>query len=441
LRARQEATSIPNLLVAPKDPSDAYSHDSYADDIANAGYYEDGAYYTSDAVPTTSKVAAEADGAERDPQLAYFDSILSRFEILRAQLQQTPPPEAVAKLGATHPILSPSKSKKNHSLVKWWRSQMQSINPLPAQIASMDKSVVLRALRSLTGGRLLRSGADINVSVSLWTWALLARLPERGELSSEEIGVVRELGKRAVLVGISFSGEKDWQEGMHEVEAGLGEEEDDDDEGTYTINDEEIQLDIDEDLDAEADSSVIRSYTSPHNTPDRTPQIGPHLPTELGYAQLDETYPTGENLPKPSAGVLIGDSMAAGGSLEQQSELEPSSASQTQPLNSAVDEGHLPVDELQAISEEAQVAAAKARILANLHSETQEHEVNLEPEEAISQVTVGKTRTSRSNTRATVDMIITVVGEMYGQRDLLEFRPAWGDNNIGGGKSDTELIL
>jgi len=31
----------------------------------------------------------------------------------------------------------------------------------------------------------------------------------------------------------------------------------------------------------------------------------------------------------------------------------------------------------------------------------------------------------RRNTRATVDMIITVVGEVYGQRDLLEFREVW----------------
>ena len=29
------------------------------------------------------------------------------------------------------------------------------------------------------------------------------------------------------------------------------------------------------------------------------------------------------------------------------------------------------------------------------------------------------------NTRATIDMILTVVAECYGQRDLLEFREAW----------------
>lgn len=32
-----------------------------------------------------------------------------------------------------------------------------------------------------------------------------------------------------------------------------------------------------------------------------------------------------------------------------------------------------------------------------------------------------------ANTMATIDMIITIAGEFYGQRDLLEFREAWGD--------------
>jgi len=42
--------------------------------------------------------------------------------------------------------------------------------------------------------------------VSAWIWGLLARLPGRGELVSEEVGVVRELGKRAVWVGVEMKG-------------------------------------------------------------------------------------------------------------------------------------------------------------------------------------------------------------------------------------------
>ncbi|OCL08258.1 hypothetical protein AOQ84DRAFT_364286, partial [Glonium stellatum] len=34
-----------------------------------------------------------------------------------------------------------------------------------------------------------------------------------------------------------------------------------------------------------------------------------------------------------------------------------------------------------------------------------------------------------ANTLATIDMIITIAGEFYGQRDLLEFREAWGDES------------
>ncbi len=34
---------------------------------------------------------------------------------------------------------------------------------------------------------------------------------------------------------------------------------------------------------------------------------------------------------------------------------------------------------------------------------------------------------AKLNAKATVDMIITVAGEMYGQRDLLEFRGQWED--------------
>ena len=46
---RQEATAIPNLLVAPRDPADINDQDHYEDDdVDYAGYYEDGAYYASD---------------------------------------------------------------------------------------------------------------------------------------------------------------------------------------------------------------------------------------------------------------------------------------------------------------------------------------------------------------------------------------------------------
>lgn len=365
---------------------------------------------------------------ERDPQLAYFDSILSRFEALRAQLRQKPPPEIVAKLDSKHPI-RPAKRTKSNSIAKWWRHQMETMNPAPAQIASMDKSTVLRVLGSLTGGKLLKSGTDIKMSVSQWAWALLAKLPDRGELSSEEIGIIRELGKKAVLVGMGLKGEKDWQEGMHEVEAGFDEDEE---EETYPIvNEEEIQLDVDDDFDFGTDPTATESYISTHGTSTGGPQIGPQLPSDLEDARLDEQNSIDKNPPISSAKDLSGDGTIADVPMEsQRTRLEAQSLSNSQPLISGMEEERLPLDEPLQDSEEAKFEAAKARILANLEKGALEDELNQEPQVRDADQEI---KSSKWNTMATVDMILTVVGEMYGQLDLLEFRSAWVRDNVVAG--------
>jgi len=57
---------------------------------------------------------------------------------------------------------------------------------------------------------------------------------------------------------------------------------------------------------------------------------------------------------------------------------------------------------------------AKARLLAQLDASAAEERQRLAAE--------GARERSRMNMRATVNMILTVAGEFYGQRDLLEFR-------------------
>jgi hypothetical protein len=82
-------------------------------------------------------------------------------------------------------------------------------------------------------------------------------------------------------------------------------------------------------------------------------------------------------------------------------------------------------DEGESLSED--LAAAKARILQALNNAKAEEiiqEAEILDEEAA--LTAQKTA-AKWNTKATVDMIITVAGETYGQRDLLEFRQTWGD--------------
>jgi len=63
---------------------------------------------------------------------------------------------------------------------------------------------------------------------------------------------------------------------------------------------------------------------------------------------------------------------------------------------------------------------AGARRLQEVSKESKNEKLGKEAEEV-----------PNANTMATIDMIITIAGEFYGQRDLLEFREAWG-----GEKSD-----
>ena len=63
---------------------------------------------------------------------------------------------------------------------------------------------------------------------------------------------------------------------------------------------------------------------------------------------------------------------------------------------------------------EGNLEDAKARLLAQVDAAAAEDELLTAEEE--------RQRDARMNVRATVNMILTIVGEAYGQRDLLEFR-------------------
>jgi hypothetical protein len=278
-------------------------------------------------------------------------------------LQQVPPAEAVDKLGAAHPTHMPYL-RSDH--VKFWKYHMEKAAPRPAQVASMDKGSVLRLLGLLTKDRVLKRGVDVKPYTSSWIWSLLARLPERGELTSEEIGVVRELGKKAVLVGIGLKDGDDWDVGMQEVEAGLDDEWDKHGEVSAVMN-EEIQIDLDADDDDQVDAD------------------------------------------EPSINV--------------EHEQEPSKQQASDEKVAAT------IDELELSSSGEELETLRSRLLQRVDTEQFGFTVNQEPEivEPCQESAGNATPPgpSKWNTKATVDMIITVAGEVYGQRDLLEFRGIW----------------
>ena len=135
-----------------------------------------------------------ATNPSRIPQSAYHKRLLSLFKAQSSALHQSPPKEVIAAASSSDLIADSTDPKKSLSL--FWHVLFASI-PTPAQLALIDTGTALNALKFVTW-RILKPGKDIEERIGVWIWGLLARLAGwMGQLSTEEMSVVRDLAKRA----------------------------------------------------------------------------------------------------------------------------------------------------------------------------------------------------------------------------------------------------
>ena len=316
--------------------------DEDKDEDLEGGFFQDGAFI---AAPQSGLNLVTPKDAPPDAQEAYYRSLISRFRHLRSYLQQEPPLSAIESLTSDYPISLPPDSKKAK---QQWRFLLQGQDPQTTQIACMDMETILeivKLLRNLLAVTVRsRSREKIN-RVGLWTWSIMGKCNEAGQLGSEEISELRELGKRAVglLVGIRDQSGKDYG---HQ-----------DDEEEEMVNGEEINV-------GRAGGSPKESAVGNGSTTSATTDTGGAPP----QSELD------------------------------MSELEHAKALLAKQLN----EEHQPE-------------------LNGRLAEAEEGEVEEDSGDEGAEMSVDK------QIRAMLDMIITMVGELYGQRDLLEFRDIWDD--------------
>lgn len=242
----------------------------------------------------------------------------------------------------------------------------------------MDKDAVFRLLRVVLGGKFLRRGTELRERTSRWLWALLARLPDRGELDYMEVGYVRDLGKRAALLMHSL---REMAALREEVEGGGGAAQEDDGlEGDQEDWDGEAEAPVDDD----------REATAPHQETVDPASVAENDPAS---AQPSSDPPARSSSTDPTS---VPD---ANGDKDEQME-----------------DGE--IDESAPMDIDTDVEDAKTRLLAKLNADSSsgnnadqaEEEPPFDPARA------------RMNMRATLNMILTIAGELYGQRDLLEFR-------------------
>lgn len=335
---------MPTLFTAPKSSSadlNAQVHEAGDDDGEEGEYqedhtigtYADGAYVApreagANAAVTLQSSQLDEENLYPSAQTSYYNLLRHRFLLLRSTLKCTPPFASVSGLDESHPISFPRHSA---AAKKEWRRLLLAVDPQMAQLACMDMDSVLGVLGIMA--RLMsenfRSGDVERVRrIGAWAWGLLGKCREVGQLGTEEVGEIRDLGKRAVKILQKLKEDEESKWAMRDGESSSEDEEPTSDKG------------------------------DPGNTADASGN------PDVAAEELEEAKT------RLQARLQGGDQGAV-------TEADAPGASNTDTENKA--------------------------------------ETQAEP----------KTSNLARQTHAMLDMIITVVGEFYGQRDLLQERETW----------------
>ncbi|KAI0476048.1 hypothetical protein GGR56DRAFT_693268 [Xylariaceae sp. FL0804] len=462
---RAQATAIPHVVVAKKagpalPPQSSHTRDSvrgkgsrdapidysiYSNGVGDfRGYYQDGAYtaypegywdeseddqerdedgegeaaldYSDESHSSESPGGRPHNSSADEIRDAYFASLTKQYVALRRLLRADPPDSLLR-------ALPPDSATTVDSRKRWW-ARIAHSDPLPVQVAGMRKDTVVRLLRLILRERFLRKARRLSERCSRWIWALLARLPDRGELNFEEVGHVRELGKRAVLLMVSLA-----ELGALKAHGAIDSDDDDDNDDDDS---EEDDLDADHEgvEERRPDGSAAEQIATPHNG------IPPKAEPPSGESRA---LPDGANTEPPAP--QIHQPAKSDGSSDVEMQMEDSDLEDGEVADVPPSPPRAPEPE-ESEESAADIETAKARLLAQLgrgepsttaaaavvHGDAGdevdgERDAAAEEEEEEERAAAHR---ARINERATLNMILTVAGEFYGQRDLLEFRDPFG---------------
>ncbi|KAJ5608868.1 hypothetical protein N7528_009435 [Penicillium herquei] len=335
---RSEASALPSLFSATKSKVDTDTPSTQSSIVPETktsafppGFFDKEEAYIAP-VKTQQNTVASPD-TYPEAQAAYNNLLRHRFLLLRSTLKCSPPATAIAALDDAHPISLP---RKVDAARKEWRRLVMSVDPQMVQLACMDMDSVLGVMQIMARmmSDVLRSEDPEKIRrIGAWAWGLLGKCREIGELSTEEVGDIRDIGKRAV--------------------------------------------------------KILQKIREADTSPKVDNEEQPDSSDNGEYEQSEDVAPE----------------------MEREGEEDGNADQEVQPEPEPEDGGD-DADMSDAIDEAAELEKAKARLQAQV-------QYSSDSEAAAEKENVAK------QTRALLDMIIMVVGEYFGQRDLLDLREIW----------------
>ncbi|KAL8725225.1 MAG: hypothetical protein Q9166_007489 [cf. Caloplaca sp. 2 TL-2023] len=392
---RSEAKSVPNLLTATR----ATELDIYQD--YPQGYYEDGAY-TAVALSSVQRETQVDEKDDLDPQEAYYTSLCEHFQALRTPLHSlSPPPTA-----SNESIVTIATKLNDGASSRVWRMTLLYTQPATSILYQLNQETVITGIAALEK-YMSWNALERESYLGPWAWGLLARCREVGMMGSEEVGVIRDLGKkakgmiRALAAGLGMGQET---HNMEAEEDGVMEEVEEDD-------------DVRKGGDRGHEEVVGSGENRDGVDIDEVDAHGLHLNNSANGMMSDQTGPSPKQKSSDGTIMELRDSTLAIDEIAEVEEYLRATLPKSTPPN--LSDGPIPISE-HINTAESHLQSTRPDPQANPSPPVPQSDpnpvFNTSPENVIP-------LTSRIS--ATLDVIVTIVGEAYGQRDLLEGRMVW----------------
>ncbi|EOA81251.1 hypothetical protein ACJQWK_11090 [Exserohilum turcicum] len=382
---RSEASTIPTLLTAPNNPHGANRDHGNAKGISTNKYsgssrrvvYNDGTWVALESEGDGESEYWDEDADYLDPQESSQWALVRRFCNLRSKLSafRDHKPLPTKTMG-------PRKSRRSEQSNKYeWAETIDRGYPELKEITQLDEPTLYVALHGCTLA--LDRSTEISRQKSCWIWTLLALTGDFGTLDHERIGKIRDLGLAASRLAKRLQAERSSKEQST--------------------------------LEAEDSVHVVK------DTPDMDSSV------ESGEAVDDSAEDSG-------AEMVISEDEAEAAETAEVGDLETARARLLAQLGDRLVHSEVPSSEPS--------STPKFHMLSRAEAERQRQEMrNQKPQKEhstpILTPTSDTTRArnpalkstplteSELETKAAIDMILTVVAECYGQKDLFNFIEAW----------------
>ncbi|KAE8831580.1 hypothetical protein HRS9139_05822 [Pyrenophora teres f. teres] len=437
LATRSEASTIPTLLVALNKPNEADS-DSYDDehaarrDTADAEsvLYSDGAYIAVDSRCDAEIECWDGDPHDLAPQESCHMMLLQRFRAHRNKLAEIQKDIAVpSQATVTGDSRRTQKTSKQE-----WSDIVERDYPVARNVVQLDDPALYLALQGCALA--LDRTAIISRQQSCWIWTLLALVGEFGTLDYKRIGKIRDLGLTAGRLATRLRSERlasqcslKGDTGEQSVPGGIkssGQEgycRDKRIMGEATKVFQESASDV-EDIGL-LNTGTVKAGDAVCNV-GSTLEDGDNLDGDANDSDADMIISDEEEEKEEMA-----DGVEDGG-------LEMARARLLAQLGDRLVHSKMSSSDTQPELTPAQGPKQLSRVEAEIQRQEmrrQESHKEVVPHSLSS--TTSPTRASQIgldaapltggewNTKVTIDMILTVVAECYGQRDLLRFRDVW----------------